>query len=335
VLTIASFPELLRQFAEFLRLDAAEVVRKLVSIAFIWLLAFGAWRLVRLIARRIVQAVDDGDASTLTEREQRGQTIAQLLRSVGRVVITLVALLITLNQFVDIGPLLAGAGILGLAFSFGAQSLVKDIITGFFYLLEGQFAVGDVIEVSGKSGVVERMTLRVVMLRDSAGSVHIIPNGQIAVVTNMTRQWSRAVVDVGIAYGTDPDRAIEIFRDEAEKFSTDRRWRSRFDGAPEVVGVDALGENQVTIRTLLRTSAGQQWAVGREFRRRMLIRLEQERIRIPFPQREITLRIEDAAAFKGLAGKAAGGPSRPAHRPSGPEPPPESEAPIPPDSPTP
>ena len=203
-----AFPETLRQIADFLRLDAAELVRKLAQVAFIWLLAFGAWRLVRLISRRIVKAVDDGDDAAFTEREQRGYTIAQLLRSLGRVVIVGVSILLSLNVFVNIGPLLAGAGILGLAVSFGAQSLVKDIITGFFFLLEGQFAVGDVIEVAGRSGVVERMTLRVVMLRDANGVVHIVPNGQITMVSNMTRKWSRAVVDVGVAYGTDVDKAL-------------------------------------------------------------------------------------------------------------------------------
>ena len=131
-----------------------------------------AWlfgRLIRLIARRIVKAVDDGDDSHLSVREKRGQTIAQLLRSVGRVVILLIAGLLSLDIFFDIGPLLAGAGIIGLAISFGAQSLVKDIISGFFILFENQFAVGDVIETAGKSGTVERMTLRVVMLRDLRG----------------------------------------------------------------------------------------------------------------------------------------------------------------------
>ena len=129
-------------------------------------------------------------------REKRGRTIAQLLRSVGRVVIVTIAVLLTFNVFINIAPILAGAGILGLAVSFGAQSLVRDIISGFFILLENQFAVGDVIEAAGKSGVVERMTLRVVVLRDLEGTMHVIPNGEMKVVSNKTRGWSRAVVDI-------------------------------------------------------------------------------------------------------------------------------------------
>ena len=147
--------------------------------------------------------------------------------------------LLSLDIFFDIGPLLAGAGIIGLAISFGAQSLVKDIISGFFILVENQFAVGDVIETAGKSGTVERMTLRVVMLRDLRGVLHIIPNGQMTVVSNQTRGWARAVVEVGVAYEVDVDRALAVFRDEAAAFGKDpglaaparrrarRSWASR------------------------------------------------------------------------------------------------------------
>lgn len=291
---LIAIPDWLSRITTLLEVDTAELTRNLVRVAVIWALCYVALRLVRLVATRIERAVDDGDTSTLTEREQRGQTISQLLRSVGRVSVVAVGLLLSLNVFIDIGPLLAGAGILGLAVSFGAQSLVKDVISGFFYLLEGQFAVGDVIEVSGKSGVVERMTLRMVVLRDLHGVVHMVPNGQITTVSNMTRTWSRAVVDVGVAYGTDVDQALRIFAEESQRLAHDPDWQARFDGEPEVVGVQGLDENQVTIRTLLRTHAGQQWAVGREFRRRIKARLDQEGIEIPYPQRTVHVRHHDA-----------------------------------------
>ena len=151
---------------------------------------------MRLLARRIERAVDDGDDSTMTMQEKQGRTVAQLLRSVGRLLIIALALLMTLNQFINIGPILAGAGILGLAVSFGAQSLVKDVINGFFMLVENSISVGDTIEIAGKTGTVERITLRVVRLRDVDGTLHVIPNGQITTVSNQTRGWSRAVVDV-------------------------------------------------------------------------------------------------------------------------------------------
>jgi small conductance mechanosensitive channel len=289
-LLLIAIPQWIRDLAGVFEVDAGLVMRKIIQVVFIWVFCYLAMRVVGLIARRIEKAVDDGDDSTFTEREQRGHTISQLLRSVGKVTIVVLGILLTLNAFIDIGPLLAGAGILGLAISFGAQSLVKDVISGFFYLVEGQFALGDVIEVAGKTGVVERMTLRMVVLRDSHGSVHMIPNGQITTVTNMTRQWSRAVIDVGVGYGTNVDRALEVFRTEARAFAADPAWHSRFDGEPEVVGVDGLGDSAITIRTLLRTVPGQQWSVGREFRRRIKNRLDREGIEIPYPQRTVHVR---------------------------------------------
>lgn len=303
-----NIPDWIRQVADLLHVDAAELMRKLLQVIFIWLFAYLAMRAVDLIARRIEMAVDDGDESTFSEREQRGHTISQLLRSVGRVALFAFAVLLTLNAFIDIGPLLAGAGILGLAISFGAQSLVKDVISGFFYLVEGQFAMGDVIEVAGRTGVVERMTLRLVVLRDAHGTVHMVPNGQITTVSNMTRKWSRAVVDVGIGYGTAVDRALAVFSDEATRFAQDPDWHSKFDGDPEVVGVSGFGESALTIRTLLRTQPGQQWAVGREFRRRIKNRLDEEGIELPFPQRTVHVRMEEIAGpLGGLAARAKGG----------------------------
>jgi len=299
-----SLREALRSLAEFLRLDAAELGPKLLQVAVIWLLAYLAIHLVGVIARRIERAVDDGDASTFTQVEQRAHTISQLLRSVGRAVIVSIAILLTLNVFINIAPLLAGAGILGLAFSFGAQSLVKDLIAGFFILLENQFAVGDVIEVAGKSGVVERMTLRVVMLRDGEGILHMIPNGQISTVSNKTRRWARAVVDVGVAYQADIDRVLEILRDELARFAADPAWQGRLDGVPEVLGVEAIQDSAVLVRTMARTVAGSQWDVARELRRRFKNRLDAEGIEMPFPQQTLHLRTSEDAAR--LAGRALG-----------------------------
>jgi len=283
-------PEFIERLARFFQVDVEFISRKLLSVAVIWVLAWLAMQLVKLISRRIIAAVDDGDDSTMSLAEKRGHTVAQLLRSVGRVMLFVLALLLTLNQFMDIAPLLAGAGILGLAFSFGAQSLVKDVITGFFLLVDNSIAVGDVVEVAGKSGSVERVNLRVVHLRGLDGSVHIIPNGQISVVSNMTRGWSRAVVDVGVAYETDIDHALEIIRDEVSRMAADAQWTSRLDGTPEVQGVQALGDHGVTLRVLLRTLPGRQWEVGREFRRRIKDRFDREKIEIPFPQQTIHVR---------------------------------------------
>ena len=303
---------IIESIASFFDIEYSLLIRKVASVGVIWL---GAWlvnQLIRLAARRILKAVDDGDDSTLTLREKRGQTVAQLLRSVGRVVVVVVAILLTLNTFVEITPLLAGAGILGLAISFGAQSLVKDVLSGFFILLENQFAVGDVIEAGGKSGVVERMTMRVVQLRDIEGVLHFIPNGQLTVVSNKTRGWSRAVIDVGIAYDTQIDRALDVIRDEALGFSRDPAWQPKLDGNIEVVGVERLDDSGVVIRVLARTIPGSQWETGREFRRRIKNRLEAEGIEIPFPQRTMHLRLDDERLVQVLGGPKTGNSAAPA-----------------------
>ena len=271
----------IQRLAELLRIDTALLLRTGLSLAGIWLIAWLANLLVRLIARRIRARVNDSEDHRISAREKRGQTIAQLLRSVGRAVIIGLATLLSLNLFIDIGPLLAGAGILGLAISFGAQSLVKDIIAGFFMLVENQFAVGDIIEAAGKSGTVERMSLRVVMLRDLHGVVHIIPNGQVGVVSNLTRGWARAVVEIGVAYGTDVDRVLAVFREEAANLAQDADWRVRLDGEPEVLGVEGMTNTRMIIRTAIRTQPGEQWAAAREFRRRMKIRIDREGMQVP------------------------------------------------------
>ena len=156
---LASIGDVLARLAQILEINGETLVRNGSRVVGIWILAWLAYRVVRLAASRIEAAVDDGDESVTTLRERRGKTISQLLRSVGRIVVFVIALLLTFNVFIDIGPILAGAGILGLAVSFGAQSLVKDVISGFFILFENQFAIGDVVEAAGKSGVVEKMTL--------------------------------------------------------------------------------------------------------------------------------------------------------------------------------
>jgi small conductance mechanosensitive channel len=303
-----TLPEILNRLAQILEINGETAVRSGARVLGIWLLAWLAFRLVRLAAARIEAAADDGDDSVTTHRERRGQTISQLLRSVGRVVVFVVALLLTFNVFINIAPILAGAGILGLAISFGAQSLVKDVISGFFILFENQFAIGDVVEAAGKGGVVEKMTMRVVVLRDLQGVMHVIPNSEIKVVSNKTRGWSRAVIDVGVAYNEDVNRALSVVRDEAAQFSTDRDWAIQLDGPVEVPGVEALGDSSILIRTMIRTQPGSQWNAAREFRRRLKVRFDREGIEIPFPQRTVHIRTDDAATDSQLrAAGAAGG----------------------------
>ncbi len=306
---LASFNDIIDRIATILRIDGEAVLRNALQVLGIWVLAWVALHVVNLAARKIEKSVDDGDDSITTLREKRGRTISQLLRSVGRVVIVTIAVLLTFNVFINIAPILAGAGILGLAISFGAQSLVRDIISGFFILLENQFAVGDVIEAAGKSGVVEKMTMRVVMLRDLEGTMHVIPNGEMKVVSNKTRGWARAVVDISVPYTENVDRALAVVRDEAAQFSTDRTWGLQLDGPVEVLGVESMTDNAVVIRTLLKTQPGSQWNVDREFRRRLINRFAKESIESPFQQRRVHVTIKGGAEGEAVATAASAGAS--------------------------
>ncbi|MBK8006195.1 MAG: mechanosensitive ion channel family protein [Gemmatimonadetes bacterium] len=308
---LSAVPRWIEQVARLLGSTLSLLFRHLLNLLAIWVVVWLAMRAVN--PHR--PAHRDGRGRRGRQRPHRAGAAgrsSRLPRSLGKVVLIIIGLRSPSTSSSTSGRSSARLASWACAVSFGAQSLVKDGISGFFYLLEGQFAVGDVIEVAGKSGVVERMTLRMVVLRDAQGTVHMVPNGQITTVSNMTRKWSRAVVDVGVAYDTDVDRALAIFRDEAKHFVADPEWLAQFDGDAEVAGVESLGDNAVTIRTLLRTHAGKQWGVAREFRRRIKARLEREGIDIPFPQRTIHVRLPDGAPLAAVPARPpAGGPSVP------------------------
>ncbi|HEY0016196.1 MAG TPA: mechanosensitive ion channel domain-containing protein [Longimicrobium sp.] len=239
------------------------------------------WALI-LVLRRIEQSMASSATGTISAQEQRTRTLISLLRSVGVVLIAVVLVFMVLNALgVQLGPLLAGAGVLGLAVSFGAQSLVKDVISGLFMLFENQFGVGDVIRIEGVSGAVERMTLRVVVLRDVHGAVHIVPNGQITKVSNLTRSWSRAVLDVAVAHSEDPDRAMAVLREVGEELYQDPEWKPLLVEPVQVPGIENLTDAAVTIRVMAKTLPLKQWDVARELRRRIKLRFDRDGIEIP------------------------------------------------------
>jgi small conductance mechanosensitive channel len=256
----------------------------LISTAVILLVAIVAYRVVKLLIKRMVEReFDDEDPVGRRLRLQRAHTLASLLGSVALVVIATVTGLTLLDNFLDIGPLLASVGVLGLAVSFGAQSLVKDVITGTFMLLESQFGVGDIVRISDVSGQVERMTLRTTTLRDLHGVVHIVPNGEITRVSNLTKSWSKAVLDIGVAYRESVDRVIELLHDIVEEFHHDDEWSGRVLEAPEVLGVQELADSAVIIRVSIKTLPQEQFGVSRELRRRIKNRFDEEGVEIPFP----------------------------------------------------
>jgi small conductance mechanosensitive channel len=219
-----------------------------------------------------------------------------VLTNAARVVVVAFFLMMTLQEFgVSIGPLVAGAGVAGVALGFGAQSLVKDVISGFFLLMENQFGVGDIISVDENHvGTVERMTLRITQLRDAEGRAHFIPNGSITRVVVLSKDFARALVDVEVDLATDPDRAFEVLKEVGRQLHQDRQ--NQVLEALDVKGIETLGPNGFIIRTLTKTAPGAQWDVARELRRRILLAFREAGIQIPYTQRVVHHRGEQMGA---------------------------------------
>ena len=284
-----------------------EIGHTALAVLLILALAWIGYQLLLLLLRRIERGIGPPDPATASLHEQRVVTLLGLMRSVGIVVIATVALFMILTALgLNIGPLLAGAGVIGLAISFGAQSLVKDVISGLFILFENQFGVGDVIRVGEVGGVVEKMTLRIVVLRDIHGVVHVIPNGELTRVSNLTRTWSRAVLEIGVAYKEDTDRVMEVMRDVGREMWENSDWRPLLVEEITVPGIESFGDSSVNIRMMAKTVPLKQWDVARELRRRIKRRFDAEGIEIPFPHRTLFWGQEPAEVERARSDGAAG-----------------------------
>lgn len=254
-----------------------------IRIIGIMVLSFIVIRAVSIITKRSKARMDMRHQDDY-ELNKRTDTLARLIRkTIKAVVLTMATLMILQTLGINIGPLLAGAGIIGLAVGFGAQSLVKDVIGGFFILLENHMNVGDVVQVAGKVGLVESINLRVTRLRDYYGEVHVIPNGEIAVLTNMTKGFSRAALDIGVAYKEDVDRVMLIMKDVADEMMNDPEWSDRILSEIDLAGLDSFGDSSVNIKARIDTKPLQQWNVAREYRRRLKNVFDEKGVEIPFP----------------------------------------------------
>lgn len=268
--------------------DLSSLVEVTGKILVVLGLSWVAFRVLLLLLRRVERAAEQTDGTTISMHEQRVRTLSGLLRSVGIVFIVVVALFMILRAIgLDIGPLLAGAGVIGLAVSFGAQSLVKDIISGLFILFENQFGVGDVVRIKDVSGRVEKMTLRIVVMRDLHGVVHVVPNGEINQVSNLTRAFSRAVLEIGVAYKEDVDRVIAVLREIGRELGEDPEWKPLLVDEILVPGIESFGDSSVNLRVMATTVPLKQWDVARELRLRIKRRFDAEGIEIPFPHRTL------------------------------------------------
>lgn len=242
--------------------------------------------LLRRLSRRIESLVTAREKNCVQFQElcQRAHTIRRLLDgTITLIVAIIVGTMVLMELGVQVAPLLAGAGVVGIAISLGAQSLVKDVLAGLFILVEDQFSIGDSIAVAGVSGVVERMTLRSTVLRDLEGTAHIVPNGEMRVVSNKTKDWSRAVLRVGVSYDTDLERAMGVLRQIGQSLVVDPDWKSRLLDEPTVAGVDELRPSDIALLMMIKTRPGEQWAVAREARQRIAETFAREGIEMPYP----------------------------------------------------
>jgi small conductance mechanosensitive channel len=286
--------ELFRQDVTMLLASTGTAIAKSgLRIVLVLVAGYLAVRFLRIALRRLEEIlIRAGERTELVPgaARKRVTTLTGLLLTMGLVGVWAVAIVICLDQIgLAVTPILAGAGIVGLAVGFGAQNLVRDVISGFFLVVENQVRVGDVAVVNGTGGLVEAITFRTIVLRDLAGVVHVFPNGTIATLANMTMGWSGYVIDVGVAYKEDTDRVIDVMTEVAEDLRSDPSFGSSILGPIEVFGVDAFKDSEVTIKARLKTLPSQQWNVGREYRRRLKKAFDARGIEIPFPHHSLSM----------------------------------------------
>lgn len=269
-----------------------------VTIAYRWVIRRVS---ARVASHRTQAAIDrvtrtTGGSVTPPEATRLGprvETLRTVLANFGTVLIWAITVLLVLGELgVNLGPLIAGAGIAGVALGFGAQEMVRDYLAGFFILTEDQYGVGDVVDLGEATGTVEEVSLRSTRLRDLDGVVWHVPNGELTRVGNMSKQWARALVDVSVAYDTDLREAMELILATAERMTADADWSEVILEAPEMWGVQELAADGVTLRLIVKTRPGEQFAVSRELNVRLKEALDQAGIEIPFPQRTMWLREE-------------------------------------------
>ncbi len=265
-------------------IDGAALIALRIAIILIaaWIIAAALHRLIRLFRERISSRFSDAEAV------KRATTLDRVIRYLANVIMTLISVLLILSELgISVAPILGAAGVVGIAVGFGAQSLVKDYFTGFFLLLENQIRQGDVVEIAGMGGLVEEVTLRFVRLRDYEGNVHYIPNSLISTVTNRSRGFANAVIDIGVAYGEDIDAVFAVMRRVGSELRADPVFAPKMLDDLDIAGVESWADSAVMIRSRFKTVALEQWNVRREYLRRLKKAFDEAGIEIPFPQMKL------------------------------------------------
>lgn len=273
------------------------IISSAVKITLVLLLAWVLVLFIRIFLSRLESRLLDTseqNGEPPSESEKRIETIIRLVRQAALIALWVTVSLVVLKEVgVEIAPLIASAGILGLAVGFGAQNLVRDVISGFFIILENQIRVGDVAVINGTGGLVEKIQFRTTVLRDLAGVVHIFPNGTITTLSNLTQEWSAYVFEIGVAYKEDADRVMTVMDSVGEQMKADEHYSDLMLEKPEIFGVDKLADSAVVIKGRIKTLPIRQWEVGREYLRRIKQAFDEQGIEIPFPHR--TLYFGDAS----------------------------------------
>lgn len=268
-----------------------QIIFTFLRILIILLLAWGAMFILQKVLQKLEQRLlkqSKTSGEPPSESEKRVETLIRLIRQAALIVLWVTISLILLREIgVDVGPILASAGIVGLAVGFGAQNLVKDFISGFFFILENQVRVGDVAIVNGTGGLVERVNFRTIVLRDLGGIVHIFPNGSVSTLSNLTNDWSAYVFDVGVAYKENTDKVIEVMSKVGAEMKQDKEIGHFMLEEPEIFGVDKFDNSAVVIKGRIKTKPIRQWQVGREYLRRVKLAFDHAGIEIPFPHQTI------------------------------------------------
>jgi small conductance mechanosensitive channel len=260
------------------------LVERGLRIVLVAILTYVLIRLIAAAAGRLEAEIGRSDSPDMGERLKRARTLSRLVQNALTAVVVSIAALMVLNQLdIDIMPILTGAGIVGLAVGFGAQTLVKDLIAGFFLTFENQVRVGDVAEINGTGGLVEAINLRTIVLRDLEGTVHVFPNGSVERLANRTKDFSFFVLNVGVAYKEDVDTVFGVLREVGADLAADPERGPHVLEPLEILGVDDFGDSQVTIKVRIKTVPLKQWEIGREFRRRIKMAFDARGIEIPFP----------------------------------------------------
>lgn len=281
--------DIISKFVEGVRWEhlITSALRILLILAVAWAAMFAIKFAMRRLTQTLIQR-SQAAGEVPTESAKRVETLVRLLRQGMLIALWVMVVLIVLREVgLEITPILASAGIVGLAVGFGAQNLVRDVISGFFMILENQVRVGDVAIVNGTGGVVEKVNFRTVVLRDLSGVVHVFPNGTVSTLSNMTKEWSGYVLDMGVAYKENVDKVMDVMRQVAAEMRADEYFGTLMLQDIEIFGVDDFADSAVVIKARLKTKPIKQWEVGREYRRRLKQAFDDAGIEIPFPHRSI------------------------------------------------